>query len=123
MLLRINPDIYVSNVDRLQASLDNARSNLANSRSRLVQAKARFIESQAAYNRNKKLYNDKVLSEQEWETATSAYEVAKAEVSASEETVQGAAFSVKVPMQPWLKAVKTCNVPVFTRHSQVLFQS
>ncbi len=95
LLVRIDPDIQRSNVERLEAGLNTAKASLANARSRKAQVDAQFTNAKALYERNKKLYEQKVLSEQEFDAATSTYEVAKNEVEASKQSASGAEFSVK----------------------------
>jgi len=95
LLLKIKPDIYLSNLDRVKASLNSAKSNLANSKARLVQIEAQFKQAELSFKRNKKLWNQKAISEAEWETAESSFYVAKAEVEAGRETVNSAEFAVK----------------------------
>jgi HlyD family secretion protein len=95
LLARIDPKIYASNFDRIQASLNTQKANLANARARLAQVQAQFINAKASYERSQKLWDQKAISASEFDAAKSAYEVAKAEVTAAEENVKGADFSVK----------------------------
>lgn len=54
LLCRINPELYESSRDRMEASVNTAKANLSNSNARLVQAKATFVNLETTYNRNKK---------------------------------------------------------------------
>ncbi len=95
LLVRINPDLYESALDRVEASLNTSRANLANARARTSQAEAQFINAQASYNRNKRLYDENTISESEYDTARSNFLVAQAEVEAARQSVIGAEFQVK----------------------------
>lgn len=95
LLLRINPEIWSTNLERAFASLNNAKANAAGAKARLAQAKARLIESEPSYNRNKKLFADKVISLAEFQTSEATYLSAKAEVDAADENVKAAEFTVK----------------------------
>jgi HlyD family secretion protein len=95
LLARIDPELYQSALDRSEASLNNSKANLANSKARLLQAEAKLNELEKQYARNTKLHKEKLLSEADFETATSAYLSAKAEVEAAKQTVEGALFTVK----------------------------
>lgn len=95
LLLRIKPDIYISNRDQAEASLNSTRSNLANASARLSQAEAQLEREQLSYNRNKKLWEQKTISQSEWETAESSYKVVKADVEAARQSVRAAEFQVK----------------------------
>lgn len=94
LLCRINPETYVSNFERLEASVNTSKANLANSKSRLAQVLSQFEQAQLNYNRNKKLFDDKVISPAEYDNVKSNYEVAKAEVEASKQSVSAAGFNV-----------------------------
>jgi len=95
LLLKINPEIYLSTLDRIEAALNSSKSNLANSKSRFTQVQSQFKQAELSYKRQKKLWDEKAISQAEFENATSSYEVAKAEVDASEQTVRSAEFNVK----------------------------
>lgn len=94
LLLRIDPVLYQSAVERMQATLSGSQANKANSEARLMQAKAQLVNAEAAYNRNDKLFNQGAISQAEFDQAKASYETAKAEVSAAEEGVNAASFNV-----------------------------
>ncbi|MCF8218386.1 MAG: efflux RND transporter periplasmic adaptor subunit [Bacteroidales bacterium] len=94
-LLRINPDIYQSTVDRQEASLNTSKANLANAKARLAQVKAQFKNAKNTFERSKKLFEQDVVSESEYEKAFSSFESAKADVQAAEQNVVAAEYSVK----------------------------
>lgn len=94
LLAKINPEIYLSNLERMEASVNSAKANLENSKSRLTQTQSQFNKTELNYNRNKKLYDDKVISISDFETIQSTYEVAKAEVEAMQQSVHAAEFNV-----------------------------
>jgi HlyD family secretion protein len=95
LLLKIKPDIYVSNLERMEASLNSAKANFANSKARLSQMEAQYVQSELSYNRNKTLFDKGAISQAEYDNALSAYQVAKAEVEASKQTVIGAEYTIK----------------------------
>ncbi len=95
LLVRIDPEIYISTVDRLSASVNNSKANLANAKARLSQSQAQFIKTELDYKRNEKLYKEKVISDSEFETIKSSYAVAKAETEASKQTVLASGYGVE----------------------------
>jgi HlyD family secretion protein len=95
LLCRIDPEIYISGLDRMEASLNAARANYENSRSRMTQSQSQFTKAESTYNRNKKLFEDGVISASDWESIQSSFEVAKAEVDAAKQSVSAADFNVK----------------------------
>ena len=94
LLIKINPEIYLSGIDRMVASLNSSKSNWANSKARLAQAKAQFKTAELSYNRNIKLWKEKAISDSEYETALSNYEVSKADVEAAQESSNSAKYTV-----------------------------
>jgi HlyD family secretion protein len=95
LLLRINPEIYVSTVDQLQASLDNARSALATSQAQSTKVEAALRQAEKIYKRQKGLFDQKVISQQEFENAESQYQMAIADAEGSIKSAQASAFMVK----------------------------
>ena len=95
LLAKINPDIYISNRERMTAALNSARANLANSKARLSQVKAQFYNAEATFKRNQSLFKDGAISESEFDAAKASYEVAKAEVESAEQTILASQYNVK----------------------------
>lgn len=95
LLVRINPDIYLSALDRVEASLNTSRANLANARARKAQAEAQFINASAGFERNQTLFDQETISESEFDSARAQYLVAQAEVEAANQSVIASEFQVK----------------------------
>lgn len=87
LLVRINPDLYESGVDRMVASLSNSKAGLN-------QAEAQLKEAKLNYDRNKILFDKGVISKAEWDKVVSAYEVAAAVKNAAFFTVQSTQASL-----------------------------
>ncbi len=94
MLCRINPEIYVSNLERMVASVNSSKANMESSKQRLQQALSQFEKTELNFNRNKKLFADKVISASEFEAIKSAYEVSKAELESARQGVKAAEYGV-----------------------------
>ncbi len=88
LLIRIKPDVYISQKDRSLAAISSARA-------RLAQAEAQFIQAELSYNRTKQLYSEETISKSEYEQAEASYSVAKAEVDAAKFSVVSAEASLK----------------------------
>lgn len=87
LLVRINPDIYQSSVERARAGYQNAKANYAQTQANLKQA-------EADYNRNKTLFEKGVISKSEWDAIVSNYEVAQANKESSYYSMQSTAATV-----------------------------
>lgn len=95
LLLKVNPDLYLSAVNRAEAALNSARANLATAKARQLQAEASFALNKQQYDRNKKLYADKVISQAEWEASESQFEIAKADLESARENVKASEYAIK----------------------------
>jgi HlyD family secretion protein len=87
LLVKINPDIYVSGVNRTAASVSNTKAGLS-------QAEAQVKEAKANYDRNKALFEKGVISKSEWDRIVSAYEVAVASKQSAYYNVQSASATL-----------------------------
>lgn len=95
LLAIINPDLYESALDRVNASLNTSKANLANARARFSQAEAQLINQASSYNRSKQLHEQNAISDAEYDAARAQYLVAQAEVEAASQSVVAAEFQVK----------------------------
>ncbi|MCX2837217.1 efflux RND transporter periplasmic adaptor subunit [Salinimicrobium sp. MT39] len=87
LLVRVNPEIYQSNLERVRAGLQNVRSSLS-------QAEASLKEAESNYQRNQSLFEKGIISKAEWDRIVSAYEVAQANRQAAFYSVRSAEASV-----------------------------
>jgi len=87
LLVKINPDLYTSGLERSVA-------NLAGTKASLTQSDASFKEAKGNYERNKILYDKGVISKSDWDKAISSFEVAKATKQSAYYNVQSASASV-----------------------------
>lgn len=94
LLLKINPDLYITQRDRAKAGVSSSQSNYKTSQAQLTQAKARLTEQEAAFKRNEQLFKDQVLSQAEFDAATSAYAIAQSEVKAAEQRLAASKFGI-----------------------------
>ena len=88
LLVKINPDLYTSSVNRSQ-------SNYAGTKSGLAQADASFNEAKSNFERNKTLFDKGIISKSDWDKAIASFEVAKANKQTAYFNVQSASASVK----------------------------
>jgi HlyD family secretion protein len=87
LLVKINPDLYTSGLDRSVANLSGTKASLS-------QSEANFKEAKASYERNKTLYEKGVISKSDWDKSIATFEVAKATKQSSYYNVQSASASV-----------------------------
>lgn len=87
LLVKINPDLYTSGLNRTVA-------NLSGSRASLKQSEASFIEAKSNYNRNRTLFLKGIISKSDWDKSIASFEVAKAARQTAYFNVQSASASV-----------------------------
>ena len=95
LLAKINPEIYLSALDRMTATLNSSKANLESSRSRYKQSESQYLKAELTYNRNKKLYDEGVISASDFEAIKSSYEVAKADMDAAQQSIEAANYGVQ----------------------------
>jgi len=87
LLVKINPDLYTSGLNRSVANLSGSKAGLS-------QSDASFNEAKANYERNKTLFDKGIISKSDWDKAVSSFEVAKANKQSAYYNVQSASASV-----------------------------
>lgn len=87
LLVKINPDLYQSGLQRSQAALQNIRSVYN-------QTQASLKEAELNYERNKTLFDKGIISKAEWDRAVSSYEGAKASNQSAYYNIQSAGATV-----------------------------
>ncbi len=87
LLVKINPDLYQSGLQRSQATLQNARAGYN-------QTEASLKEAKANYDRSQSLFEKGIISKSEWDKAVSGYEVAKASSQSAYYNIQSASATV-----------------------------
>ena len=88
LLLKIKSDIYLSILERAEASLNGSLANL-------LMAEAQFQESQQNFNRNKKLLESEAISIADFEKIESQYKVSKLNVESAKYAIISSEASVK----------------------------
>ena len=96
LLMIIKPDVYISMLNRSEASLNSAKA-------RQAQAEAQQIERELSFKRAKQLFDKGTIPASEFEAAESAYKISKAEVKAAEFSVKSAEASVAEAKEQLIK--------------------
>ncbi|MEM7298923.1 MAG: efflux RND transporter periplasmic adaptor subunit, partial [Bacteroidota bacterium] len=109
LLVKIDPEAYLSAVEQGEANLNNARAQLStaksqieNSRAQKEQLMAQLKQAELLHKRNTDLINDKVISDTEYEQSEANIEglranirAAEASIRSSQESAKAADFTVK----------------------------
>ncbi len=120
VLARIDPDAYLSQVERGEASVNSARAQAANARAQVEnlraqreQILAQLENARKVHERNEKLHAEGVISDADLETSLTNLEAleanlrsVEASIRAAEESARAAEFQVK-SAEATLKELKT----------------
>ncbi len=95
ILVKIRPDIWMSQLERQEASLSQMKANAVSSQASLSGSRATYIRAEADYKRQEKLWKEKVISESDWQIAKQNFEVAKNNLASAEQSLEASKFVVK----------------------------
>ncbi len=109
LLVRINPDIYQTQLEQAKASLNNAKANSANIQAQLSRTRANVELQKKNFEMQKKLFSDKVISQQEYNNAEAQYEMARAELQAAEKQTLASEYNTESVAAGVQQAGKTYN--------------
>jgi HlyD family secretion protein len=91
LLCRVNPDTYVSNVERGEAGVNSAKANASQSKTQIknalaqkAQAEANLANAKKNFDRNQKLLADGVISQEAFDNSSNQLKVAEATLQAAE---------------------------------------
>ncbi|MEO8472550.1 MAG: efflux RND transporter periplasmic adaptor subunit [Chryseolinea sp.] len=94
-LVKIRPDTWQSQLERAEAGISQQRANLEQSKANLSRSQATLIRSDAEYKRNQKLFDEKVISDADWQLAKQNFEIAKGDVSSSEQAIEASKAMIR----------------------------
>jgi HlyD family secretion protein len=95
LLVRINPDLYQSQLDQAKAGLNNAKATSSNIQAQLTRTKANVEMQRKNFERQKKLFDEKVISQQEFDNSEAQYNMAKAELEAAEKQTLASMYNTQ----------------------------
>ena len=87
LLVVIKPDIYISAVNRLDASMSTQKA-------RLAQAEAQLVEKELNYARSKKLFESNTIAKSDFDLIEASWKVAQSEVQAAKFSLKSAESGV-----------------------------
>lgn len=109
LLVRINPDIYQTQLEQAKAGLNNAKASSANIQAQLLRTRANVELQRKNFEMQEKLYKEKVISQQEYNTAEAQYEMSRAELKAAEKQALASEYNTQSVEASVNQAGKTYN--------------
>ncbi len=95
LLLKIQPENYVSVVERFKAGVNQSQASAEQAKSSIARAESQLLRTQVEYNRQKQLLAEKVISQAEFETTETNMKIAKQDLEAAKANYQAAQFGIK----------------------------
>jgi HlyD family secretion protein len=95
LLVKIRPDIWLSQLERSEAALNQQKANVLSAEAGLSRSKATNIRAEQDYKRQEKLWSEKVISEADWQLAKQNFEVSRNDLSSAEQSLEAAKQMVK----------------------------
>jgi len=109
LLVKIDPALQRTNVERLEATLNTVKANLANSMSRLAQSQAQLVNAAASFNRTKELFENNVVAQSDFDASNASFIVAQNDVEAAHQSVKAAEYNVESSEAGLREAQKNLN--------------
>jgi len=94
ILVKIRPDVWMSQLERSEAGLSQQRANLESSRASLARAEATYTRAEQDYKRQERLWNEKVIAESDWQLAQQNYKIAQNDLSSAKQSVEASRYVV-----------------------------
>lgn len=114
VLARIYGDIYATQRDQAAAIVNQQQAQVSNARAMLAAQEAQLQQAEKTYKMQKQLYDEKVISQNEFNSAVASYETARANVAAARESVKSAIASVGSARAGLMKADKDISRATLT---------
>lgn len=94
VLVKIRPDVQLSQLERSEATLNQQKANLESARAALSRSEATYERARQDYERQQKLWNEKVISEADWQLAQQNFKVAENDLKSARQSLEAAKFIV-----------------------------
>lgn len=114
VLAQIYGDIYATQRDQASAIVNQQESQVANAKANLAAQQAQFEQAKKTYLMQKQLFDEKVISQNEFNTALAAYQTAQANIKASQQNINSAIASVASAKAGLAKANKDISRATLT---------
>jgi HlyD family secretion protein len=96
LLIKIKQDVYISAVDRAEASLNAIKAQYS-------EQKVQRTKIELSFKRNQSLFEQKAISQQDYETARAEYDVSQEQLKAAEYNIKSAEAALKEAKENLIK--------------------
>jgi len=95
LLLKIQPENYISVVERFRAGVNQSKAAAEQSKSQIARAESQLLRAELDYKRQQQLFDDKVISKADFEISDTNFRIAKQDLSASKSNYEAAQFGIR----------------------------
>ncbi|MEQ8303419.1 MAG: efflux RND transporter periplasmic adaptor subunit [Cyclobacteriaceae bacterium] len=95
VLVKIRPDVWLSQLDRSVASLNQQKANVESAKATLSRAEATLKRAEQEFERQKKLWDQRVISEADWQLAQQNVAIARNDLQSSKQSLEAAKYIVR----------------------------
>jgi HlyD family secretion protein len=94
LLVKIQPENYVSVVERFKAGVNQAKASAEQAKASISRADSQYLRQKMEFDRQKRLFDDKVISKSDFETAETNLKIAKQDLDAAKSNYEAAKFGI-----------------------------
>lgn len=95
LLLKIQPENYISMVERFRAGVDQSRASAEQAKAMIASAESNLTRAQAEFNRQKQLFDDKVVSQADFQNAEANYISSQQDLASAKANYEAARFGIR----------------------------
>ncbi len=95
LLLKIQPENYLSVVERFKAGVNQAKASAEQAKSQIARAESQMMRAELEFKRQQKLLADKVISQSDFEVAETNFKIARQDLAAAKANFGAAEYGIK----------------------------
>jgi HlyD family secretion protein len=95
LLLRIQPENYISVVERFRAGVNQSKASAEQSKSQIARAESQLLRAELDFKRQQQLFDDKVIARADFEISETNFRIAKQDLSAAKSNYEAAKFGIR----------------------------
>jgi HlyD family secretion protein len=95
LLLRIQPENYISVVERFRAGVNQSKAAAEQSKSQIARSESSLLRAEMDFKRQEKLFADKVISKSDLEISQTNFRIANQDLAAAKANYEAAKFGIR----------------------------
>jgi HlyD family secretion protein len=95
LLLRIQPENYISVVERFRAGVNQSKASAEQSKSQIARSESSLLRAEMDFKRQQKLFTDKVISKSDLEISETNFRIANQDLAAAKANYEASKFGIR----------------------------